>query len=176
MKFIDTDIPDVYLISPEIYSDQRGGFFRAFCSREFEARGLEAQYVQSNISSNNDAGTIRGMHFQNKPNSEVKIVRCISGSVFDVVVDIRRSSPTYLKWFGAELTASNGLLMYVPKGFAHGYQTLTGGSALHYMVSNCYAPESESGVAFNDPAININWPLPPSVVSDKDMNWPLINA
>lgn len=176
MKFISTTISDVYLIAPDIREDHRGGFFRAYCAREFEEHGLETQYFQANISFNKEAGTIRGMHFQNEPDAEVKIVRCISGSVYDVVVDIRKNSSTYLQWFGAELSASNGLLMYVPKGFAHGYQTLEPGSTLHYMVSNFYSPNSESGIAFNDPAINIDWPLPPLIVSEKDMNWSLINV
>jgi dTDP-4-dehydrorhamnose 3,5-epimerase len=176
MKFLKTNIPEVFLIQPEPFADERGSFFRAFCAAEFELHGLEAKYIQSNISTNKLMGTVRGMHFQKSPDAEVKIVRCISGVIYDVVVDVRKDSPTYLKSFSAELSESNGMMMYVPKGFAHGYQTLSDFSAVHYMVSNRYSPVSECGLRYNDPAININWPLPMISISNKDANWPPIGA
>ena len=128
-------------------------FARAFCAQEFAAHGLETSFVQSNISTNARAGTVRGMHFQREPHAEVKLVRCIKGAIYDVIVDMREGSQTYLRWFGAELSDDNGLMMYVPKGFAHGYQALSDGATAFYMVSAFYAPQSEGGLRFDDPKL-----------------------
>lgn len=174
MFFIQVSLPDVFLIKNEPQSDSRGSFSRTFCAEEFKKNSLETHFVQANISKNIYAGTVRGMHFQHVPHAEVKLVSCISGSIYDVVVDIRKHSATYLKWFGAELSANNGLMMYVPHGFAHGYQVLEDGAVVHYLVSNFYTPNAEEGLRYNDPVIGIQWPLPASHVSAKDSDWPLI--
>jgi len=155
-------------------ADERGMFARAFCAREFAAQGLESAFVQANISANVHASTVRGMHFQREPDAEVKLVRCTKGSIYDVIVDMREGSATYLRWFGAELSEENGLAMYVPKGFAHGYQALTDGATIFYMVSAFYAPASEGGLRYDDPKLSIAWPRAVSELSDKDAKWPLL--
>ena len=172
MKFEPLPLIGAYLITPEPRTDERGAFLRVFCAREFAAQGLEARYVQANMSTNVRAGTVRGLHFQRLPYAEVKLVRCIHGAVYDVVVDIRKNSPTYGKYFGAELTGENQLAMYVPTGFAHGYQSLTDAAAVHYMVSEFYAPDHEGGIHHADPVISIKWPLPITNVSAKDAKLP----
>jgi dTDP-4-dehydrorhamnose 3,5-epimerase len=172
MIFHQTPLPDVVLIGLQPRIDDRGAFARIFCADEFKKHGLETQFVQANISKNTNAGTVRGMHFQHEPQAEVKLVHCIAGSIYDVVIDIRKDSATYLKWFGAELSQDNGMMMYVPRGFAHGYQALTDGATVHYMVSAFYAPNAEGGLRHNDPVIGIQWPLPISDVSTKDAAWP----
>ncbi len=131
-------------------------------------------FVQANVSTNIRAGTVRGMHFQREPHAEVKLVRCTKGAIYDVIVDMREGSATHLRWFGAELSEQNGLAMYVPKGFAHGYQALSDGATAFYMVSAFYAPQSEGGVRYDDPRLAIGWPRPISELSDKDARWPLL--
>jgi len=130
--------------------------------------------VQTNISTNVRAGTVRGLHFQRAPQAEVKLVRCVKGAIYDVIVDMRAGAPTYLRWFGAELSDANGLTMYVPKGFAHGYQALSDGASVFYMVSAFYAPQAEGGLRFDDPKLAIKWPRAIGDVSDKDATWPLL--
>ncbi|MBV8793122.1 MAG: dTDP-4-dehydrorhamnose 3,5-epimerase [Pseudolabrys sp.] len=174
MRFVPTSLPGAVLIELEPRADDRGMFARAFCAREFSSNGLEMSYVQANISTNTRVGTVRGMHFQREPHAEVKLVRCVKGAIFDVIVDMREGSLTRHRWFGAELSEDNGAMMYVPKGFAHGYQTLTDGATVYYLVSAFYAPESESGLRFNDPKLNIVWPRVASEISDKDAKWPLL--
>jgi dTDP-4-dehydrorhamnose 3,5-epimerase len=174
MKFIPTPLNGAYLIELEPRVDARGMFARAFCAQEFAAQGLETTFVQANVSTNVHAGTVRGMHFQREPNAEVKLVRCTKGAAYDVIVDMREGSSTYLRWFGAELTEENGSIMYVPKGFAHGYQALSDGTTVFYMVSAFYAPQSESGLRYNDPRLSIAWPTAASGTSDKDAEWPLL--
>ena len=154
--------------------DERGLFARAFCAREFAAQGLETSYVQANISTNARAGTVRGLHFQRAPHAEVKLVRCVKGAIYDVIVDMREGSQTYRRSFGAELSDENGLMMYVPKGFAHGYQALADSASVFYMVSAFYAPQAEGGLRFDDPKLAIKWPRAVSDVSDKDARWPLL--
>jgi dTDP-4-dehydrorhamnose 3,5-epimerase len=149
-------------------------FARAFCAQEFSAQGLETAFVQANISTTARAGTVRGMHFQREPHAEVKLVRCVKGAIYDVIVDMREGSQTYLRWFGAELSDDNGLAMYVPKGFAHGYQALTDSATAFYMVSAYYAPQAESGLRCDDPRLAIAWPRAVSDLSDKDAKWPLL--
>jgi dTDP-4-dehydrorhamnose 3,5-epimerase len=174
MIFSQLPLAGAYLIELEPRRDARGMFARAFCAREFEAHRLETKYIQANLSTNVTAGTVRGMHFQRAPYAEVKLIRCIRGSLYDVIVDLRDDSPTYRQWYGAELSEENGLMMYVPKGFAHGYQALTGGATAHYMVSEYYEPGAEGGYRHDDPAINVRWPVPVSAISDKDAAWPLL--
>lgn len=174
MRFCETELSGAYLISLEPHSDDRGSFARCYCSEEFSKHGLEKTFVQANLSENNKAGTVRGMHMQQPPHEEVKLVRAVSGAIFDVIVDARPESPSYLQWFGAELSADNGLAMYVPEGFAHGYQSLSDGSAVHYMVSAFYESGAEIGFRPDDPALGIAWPIPIVYVSEKDANWNLI--
>jgi len=174
MIFESTPLVGAFTIAPKPHQDQRGFFARTFCAREFGAHGLETTYVQSNMSLNLKAGLVRGLHFQRGLDAEVKLVRCTAGSIYDVIVDNRPDSPTYLNWFGAKLSEENGLAMYVPAGFAHGYQSLTHGSMTHYMVSAFYAQESEGGLRHDDPALKIAWPMEVTDISEKDANWPLI--
>jgi dTDP-4-dehydrorhamnose 3,5-epimerase len=175
MVFQETPLSGAYVIDIEPRVDQRGFFARAFCRKEFEEHELETNIVQGNISFNESAGTLRGMHYQRSPHAEVKLVRCTRGSIFDVIVDLRLNSPTYRKWFGDILSAENRRMMYVPKGFAHGYQTLDDQSEVLYMVTETYAPSCESGVRWDDPAIGIEWPLPEPIVSERDRQHPLLN-
>lgn len=174
MKFEPTSLAGVYLVHLEPRADERGTFARAFCARELAAEGLETSFVQANVSTNRRSGTVRGMHFQRGPDAEVKLVRSVKGAIYDVVVDMREDSATYLRWFGAELSEDNGLAMYVPKGFAHGYQALTDAAAVFYFVSAFHAPQSEGGLRFDDPKLAIRWPRTVSEVSAKDKTWPLL--
>ena len=175
MIFTPTPLADAFVVGLEPHADERGCFARAFCAKEFAEQGLVTEYVQANLSTNTQAGTVRGMHYQRHPHAEVKLVRCVVGIIYDVIVDLRQDSPTYLQWFGAELSQENGLMMYVPQGFAHGYQALTAGATAHYMVSAYYAPDAEGGLRYDDPALNINWPIPVTDVSPKDARWPLVD-
>lgn len=174
MRFTPTTLAGSYLIHLDPRVDQRGMFARAFCAREFAAVGIESAFVQANISTTTHAGTVRGMHFQRGADAEVKLVRCVVGAIYDVIVDMREGSETFLHWFGAELSQDNGFMMYVPMGFAHGYQALTDGATVFYMVSSYYAPEAEGGLRFDDPSLSIDWPRTVSDVSDKDTKWPLL--
>lgn len=174
MKFKPTPLAGAFLIELEPRVDDRGLFARAFCAKEFAAQQLETSFTQSNISTNTRAGTVRGLHFQRQQHAEVKLVRCVKGAIHDVIVDMRESSPTHLQTFGAELSDENGAMMYVPKGFAHGYQALSDGAAVFYMVSAFYAPEFEGGLRFNDPRLAIEWPHKVTDISDKDAAWPLL--
>lgn len=174
MRFEPIPLAGGCLIHLDPSADPRGTFARAFCAQEFAAAGLETSFVQTNISANARAGTVRGMHFQREPNAEVKLVRCTKGAIYDVIVDMREGSQTYLRWFGAELSEENALTMYVPKGFAHGYQALSDGATVFYMVSAFYAPESEGGLRFDDPKLSIRWPRIVADISDKDAKWLLL--
>jgi dTDP-4-dehydrorhamnose 3,5-epimerase len=174
MKFEQTPLAGAYLVHLEPRADERGSFARVFCRQEFAVEGLESSFAQANVSTNRRAGTVRGMHFQREPDAEVKLVRCVKGAIYDVVVDMREDSATYLRWFGAELSEDNGIAMYVPKGFAHGYQALTDGATVFYFVSTFYAPQSEGGLRFDDPRLSIRWPRPVSEISAKDGAWPLL--
>ncbi|MCH9827031.1 MAG: dTDP-4-dehydrorhamnose 3,5-epimerase [Gammaproteobacteria bacterium] len=159
-------------IELDLRGDERGFFARMYCEKEFAAAGLETRFVQANNSSNAQRGTLRGLHYQLPPDTEVKLVRCIRGALWDVIVDVRPGSPSFGRWFGAELTAQNRRMMYVPRGFAHGFITLTDDSELIYFVSDFYEPKQERGLRWNDPKIAIDWPIAPSVISEKDANWP----
>lgn len=173
MVFTETALPGAFLVDLERREDERGFFARAWCEREFSEQGLATRVVQCNLSFNRERGTLRGMHFQRPPHAEVKLVRCTRGAVYDVVIDMRPDSPTFKQWLGVELTAENGRALYVPEGFAHGYQTLVPETETFYQVSEFYAPEAEGGVRWNDSAFGIEWPLADEpVLSEKDRTWP----
>lgn len=172
MKFYATDLADAVLIEMAPFEDSRGYFSRTFCASEFDAAGLETQFVQANLSLSHRTGTLRGMHYQTSEHAEVKVVRCVSGAIYDVVVDLRSDSPTYLRWQGFELTDNNNLQLYVPRGFAHGFVTLCDTAAVSYMVSAAYTPGAEGGLRWNDPALGITWPVDVTTLSDKDAAWP----
>jgi dTDP-4-dehydrorhamnose 3,5-epimerase len=172
MKFAETKLKGSFVIDIEEKTDQRGFFARSFCTREFSEHGLEGTIVQSNLSLNHRRGTLRGMHFQRSPHEEVKLVRCTHGAIYDVMVDLRPESPTYLQWVGEELNEKNHRMLYIPKRFGHGFQALTDGAEVMYMVTQFYAPTHAGGLPYNDPAFNITWPLPVSAISDADASWP----
>jgi dTDP-4-dehydrorhamnose 3,5-epimerase len=173
MLFHPTRLDGVRTIELEPARDDRGFFARTFCVREFAAHGLETAYVQHSLSLTERAGSIRGMHWQRAPHAESKIVRCLRGAIFDVLVDVRPASPTYLAWEGYELSAENRLALYVPAGVAHGFQTLTANAEVSYQMSAFHAPEAAAGFRYDDPAFAIAWPLPPSDISQRDRAWPV---
>lgn len=175
MKWLGTSVADALVITPERRGDDRGFFARLFCEREFVAAGLESRFAQINNSLTACRGTLRGLHYQLPPAAEVKLVRCLRGAMFDVVADLRPDSPTYGRWFGAELTEASRAMMYVPKGCAHGFVTLTDDVETLYLVSEPYAPELERGVRFDDPWIGIKWPIQALGMSAKDSTWPRFN-
>ncbi len=168
MKYTETPLLDSYLIDLEPHTDERGFFSRYFCEHEFLARGLNTTWVQINNSLSIEAGTLRGLHFQRSPKAEVKMVRCIQGAIWDVIVDLRENSETFGEWFGAELTAQNRTMMYVPKGFAHGFISLQNNSEILYLVSEFYTPEIEGTLLWSDPTVAIQWPMSPKYISKKD--------
>lgn len=170
MKFQETPLQGAYVIELEKRGDDRGFFARAFCRNEFGDHGLSTTFVQVNNSLSAHKGTLRGMHYQLAPKAETKVVRCIKGALYDVILDLREGSPTFGQSFGAELTADNRRMMYVPKGFAHGFITLADDTEAFYFVDEFYAPEQERGVRWDDPAFGIRWPMQPVVLSDKDKN------
>jgi dTDP-4-dehydrorhamnose 3,5-epimerase len=172
MKFHKTPLDGAHLIELEKRGDDRGFFARLFCESEFGAARLETGFVQINNSLTGSRGTLRGLHYQLPPAAEVKVVRVVNGAIWDVIVDLRADSPTYRLWYGAELNEDNRLMMYVPRGFGHGFVTLTDSAETIYLMSAPYAPEAERGLRWNDPAIGINWPVEPIEMSDKDGKWP----
>ncbi|MGH6895134.1 MAG: dTDP-4-dehydrorhamnose 3,5-epimerase [Geminicoccaceae bacterium] len=172
MRFDETTLCGAWLIEPEPARDHRGFFARTFCAQEFAEHGLTAGFVQHNTSQSTARGTLRGMHFQRAPHAEVKVVSCLRGAIWDVIIDLRPESPTYRQWDGFELTADNRRQLYVPEGFAHGFQTLCDDTEVGYLISAFYAPLAASGLRYDDPAFAIAWPLPLSEISDKDRTWP----
>ncbi len=172
MKFLPTPLKDAYLIELERRGDERGFFARAFCQREFAGAGLVSNFVQANNALSRNKGTLRGFHYQLPPAAEVKVVRAIRGSLYDVIVDLRPDSPTFCKSFGAELSDENRRMIYVPRGFAHGFVTLTDDAEALYLVSDFYAPEQERGLRFDDPRLSVAWPVEPVEISSKDQSWP----
>lgn len=172
MIFRATELDGAFVIEPEPRVDDRGFFARIYCVNEFAAHGLNTRLVQANLSYNRRAGTVRGMHYQLAPKAETKLVRCTAGAIYDVIVDLRPDSATYLRWIGVELSAANRAMLYVPEGFAHGFQTLTDDAEVAYQVTEFYSPEHERGVRWDDPALNIRWPAAVTVISDKDRNHP----
>lgn len=176
MYFSGTYLGGLIKIQAEILKDNRGTFTRAYCEDEFKLHGLETNFVQANIVYTKRAGILRGLHYQVMPYTETKVVYCIKGSIFDVAVDVRPDSPTFLRWFGLELSEGNGTAIYLPPGFAHGYQALSDNAGLFYMSSAPYTPSAEAGIRFDDPSIQIRWPFPPAEISDKDGSWPWIST
>jgi len=172
MIILPTALHGAYVIDLEKREDSRGFFARAWCRREFEQHHLVPDLMQANLSYNTIKGTLRGMHYQAAPYGEVKLVRCTRGRLYDVIVDLRPESFTYGRWLGVELTADNRLMLYVPAGFAHGYETLEDNTEALYLVSEYYTPGAERGVRYDDPAFEIVWPLPVTSVSEKDQQWP----
>lgn len=173
MRFTETEIAGAWVIGPTPHEDERGRFFRAWCAQEFAEQGINFKPVQANMGFSLRKGTVRGMHYQVEPALEAKLARCTRGAMFDVVLDLRSDSKTYGKWYGAELTADNGRMLYLPEGCAHGYQTLEDSTEMHYMTSQIYNPGAARGARFDDPAFQIHWPLAVSVISEQDRNWPL---
>ena len=172
MKFHETELQGAYLIDIEKREDERGFFARTWCEKEFKDHGLVARVVQANTSFNTRAGTLRGMHYQLAPYQETKLVRCTRGALYDVIVDLRPDSPTYKRWIGVELTASNYRMLYVPADFAHGFITLEDNTEAAYLMSESYTPGAGAGLRWDDPQLNIEWPRPVEVISDKDAGWP----
>jgi dTDP-4-dehydrorhamnose 3,5-epimerase len=174
MIFTECSVAGAWMIDPTPHVDGRGRFMRAWCMREFAQHGLDFHPVQVNMGFSTLRGTVRGMHVQTHPAEEAKLVRCTRGRVFDVLVDLRPSSPTYGNWYGTELSADDGRMLYVPEQCAHGYQTLEDSSEVLYQTSAFYAPETVRGLRFDDPSVGIAWPLPASDVSEQDRRWPFL--
>jgi dTDP-4-dehydrorhamnose 3,5-epimerase len=170
--FTETKLPGAFEIEPERHADDRGFFARTWCAREFAEHGLRPVLAQCGISLNTHSGTLRGMHWQAPPHQEAKLVRCTSGSVYDVIVDLRQRSPTYLQHIGVELTAERRNMLYVPEGFAHGFLTLEPASEVFYQMSEFYAPEAARGARYNDPAFGMVWPAPVVVIAERDATYP----
>lgn len=170
MKFIETELSGAYLIDPERLEDDRGFFARTFCQNEFEQHGLISDWVQCNISFNKRKGTLRGMHYQVTPHAEAKLVRCTMGSIYDVIIDLRPDSKTYLQWVSVELSAENRKMIYIPEGFAHGLQTLVDNTEVFYQMSKFYTPEYARAIRWNDPQFKIHWPEAERTISEKDQN------
>ncbi len=176
MIFTETRLKGSYLIDLEPRNDLRGWFARTYCEKEFTNIGHHKHWVQINHSFTEKAGTVRGLHFQKSPFKEVKMVRCVNGAVYDIIVDLRNNSPNYLEWFGIELSNKNNKMLYIPEGFAHGFQSLVDNTEIIYHHSEFYTPEAEDGILYNDPMLNINWPMPLTHISNRDLSYPLINA
>lgn len=172
MNFRDSAIPGLRLIEFEDHGDQRGSFSRLYCRDEFKKNGVRDEFVQANRSYTEKAGTIRGLHFQKPPHAEIKVVRCVMGRVHDVVVDLRKASRTFLKWFSIELSAESRRGLYIPAGFAHGFETMVDACEMIYFHSKPYTPSHESGIRYNDPLVRIEWPLPVAAISKKDRELP----
>lgn len=172
MEFIETSLRGAFVVRPKRIEDERGYFGRAWCREEFLEHGLNPQMAQLNVGFSHRRGTVRGMHYQVAPHAEAKFVRCTRGGMYDVIIDLREDSPTRGEWYGVELTADNGIMIYAPEGFAHGYQTLQDDTEMYYLTSAMYAPGSARGVRFDDPRFGIQWPLPVSMISVADRSWP----
>jgi dTDP-4-dehydrorhamnose 3,5-epimerase len=176
MIFTATSIDGAFVITPERFEDERGFFARLYCPNELAAQGLDATIVQRSVSYNRRRGTLRGMHYQVAPHEENKIVSCLSGSIWDVILDLRRASPTYRRWFAATLTSEGLEALFVPKGCAHGFITLGDDTRVHYEISEFHHPESARGVRYDDPAFGIEWPLEPIVINVRDLGYPSFEA
>lgn len=172
MKFTELTLPGVWLIDAEVHADERGAFRRHFCQREFAARGIVPEVAQGNISENPHLGTLRGFHFQAEPCAEAKTLSCLSGAVYDVVVDLRPTSPTFLKWVAAEFSATDRRSLHVPAGCANAWLTAAPNTVVHYYMSAFYEAEAARGFRFDDPAFDVRWPMAPKVISDKDRSYP----
>jgi dTDP-4-dehydrorhamnose 3,5-epimerase len=166
--FTETELKGAFILDVKKLEDERGFFGRSFCQKEFEEHGMTPHVVQANVSYNKVKGTLRGMHYQVSPYEETKLVRCVRGAIYDVIIDLRKNSPTYTKWIGVELRESSYRMLFLPEGFAHGFITLEDDTEVTYQVSQFYTPGSERGIRWNDPAFNIKWPIEPVVISEKD--------
>jgi dTDP-4-dehydrorhamnose 3,5-epimerase len=175
MNFTETPLKGSFVVDLNPFADSRGWFARTYCKNEFEKIGHNKEWLQLNHSATFKKGTIRGMHYQIQPFSEIKLVRCIAGSVYDVIIDLRKKSRTFLQWFGAELSAQNKKMIYIPEGFAHGFQTLTDDCELIYHHSALYVPDSEGGIKYDEPRVNIKWPLDVTEMSQRDQDHPYID-
>lgn len=173
MRFQETPLKDSFLIEPEVIRDERGFFMRTFCEKEFERVNLHPQFVQCSLSFNEKRGTVRAFHFQIEPHAEAKLVRCLRGAIFDVIIDLRPHSPTFQRHFAVQLNAAKGDSLYIPEGFAHGFQTLEDNAEVFYQISAPFEPTAARGIRFDDPFFNISWPLPVRVISKKDQSYPL---
>lgn len=176
MRFHETAVAGAYLVELEPHVDDRGQFARAWCSREFADRQLDDAMVQGNVSINPHRGTLRGMHWQSAPHGEVKLVRCVRGAIYDVIVDVDPASPTFRSWFGVTLSPERLRMLYVPRHCAHGFQTLMDDSEVNYLVSQAYVPSAGRGLRYDDPVVGIQWPLPVSRISPQDLAWPPLLA
>lgn len=172
MIFTETPLAGAFAVDPEPVGDERGSFARTFCAEEFDRLGLEPAVAQCNVSTNVRRGTLRGLHWQEAPYGEAKLVRCTAGAIHDVIVDLRPESPTFCHWHAARLSAANGRALYVPRGFAHGFQTVADGSEVLYQMSTPFVPGSARGIRYDDPRFAIDWPLPVAVVSERDASYP----
>lgn len=172
MIFLETSLPGVWEIALDLRDDERGFFARSWCEKEFQDNGLNTKLAQCSISFNIRRGTLRGMHYQAAPYQEAKLVRCTRGSIFDVAIDLRPNSPTFKRWVGAELTAENRRMLYIPEGCAHGFLTLEDETEVFYQISEFYHPETAQGFRWNDPAFQIAWPVDPVVISERDRTYP----
>ncbi len=174
MRFQPTELSGAFIVEMESHEDSRGFFARTFCTNEFAEQGLVSTFVQCSVSFNRKRGTLRGMHYQLPPATEAKLVRCTAGSLYDVIVDLRPGSPTYLRHIGVELSARNRRALYVPEMFAHGFQSLEDETEVFYQISEFFVPDKSTGLRYDDPKLGIKWPLPVAVISEKDERWPLL--
>jgi len=174
MKYVVTEINDLYVIEPNVIGDHRGWFFESYSQNDFTKNGIDITFIQDNHSYSAQKGVLRGLHFQINPKAQSKLVRCTRGRIWDVAVDLRKSSPTYLKWFGLELSAENHKMLMIPKGFAHGFITLEDNSEVQYKVDSLYDKASDRSIRFNDPDINVSWPRIDLILSDKDKFAPFL--
>ena len=173
MIFTETHLKDAYIIDLKKIEDDRGFFARAYCQKEFAEHGIELDWAQANLANSKKRGTLRGLHYQKAPYAEAKLMRCIRGAIYDVIVDLRPDSPSYMQWLGVELTADNRRALFIPEGFAHGYLVLEDDSDTFYPTSQFYTPGAEAGVRWNDPAFGIEWPFTDGlIITEKDQSWP----
>jgi dTDP-4-dehydrorhamnose 3,5-epimerase len=172
LKFVPTPLPGAFLVQLERLEDDRGSFARTFCRQEFEEHGLDPQVTQCSTSSNRKKHTLRGLHYQRPPLEEAKLVRCTNGAIYDVIIDLRRHAETFGQWHGVELSAKTGSMLYVPKGFAHGYQTLTDDAEVFYQISGSYNPHAFAGIRWDDPSVGIKWPCIAPILSIRDRELP----
>jgi len=176
VRFVETALPGAFVIEVEPNADERGLFARTFCGEAFAARGLSSRFVQCSTSYNARAGTLRGMHWQDPPHAEAKLVRCTAGAIFDAIVDLRPGSPTRGRWLAVELSAATRRMLYVPEGFAHGFQTLRDASEVFYQMTRPFAPAAARGFRWDDPSVGIDWPLPPGAMSTRDRELPALES
>ena len=174
MELIKTDIKDLYIIKTKVFEDNRGWFTESYSAKKFKDNGFDIEFIQDNHSLSKEKGVLRGLHFQLNPKAQTKLVRCTSGSIYDVAVDLREDSPTYKEWFGVELNSETKKQFLIPKGFAHGFLTLSDNSEVQYKVDEYYAPEYDRSIRFDDPEINVDWGIDNPILSEKDENAPLL--